>query len=378
MNIAKKKLKVTCIFHKGCMDGWMSALPIWFAYHQTAELKFIPAHYSDTPPVVDEDDYVFIVDFSYKPEVIANWYTGNAEVFLLDHHTKAIQELVDSPLLGLKKIGYQQALYDSDKLKLSAYLAFNDDKPHSQQCSGSGLVMDFLYKYRDSIQAGQFTTEVSDELTTTIPIAQSYDLWHHDGEEMHPNTFLSMFFKKWETTNREKFNRMQKHPEESHALMMELVNDWRLTSLQQKLDYGKSVTIEHGIKCRALCETAYEIKLPVEKQDIKIGYVPGDVHEIKIGYIPGDKLDVSVSTLGSIAVREYGWDVMVMTAAMVEDKRVLTMRSFKDGANIDVAHICAAIAEGPYGVSGGGHRNAAGCTIYDRDTADVLVKALEL
>lgn len=367
MNIAKKKLKVTCIFHKGCMDGWMSALPIWLAYHETAEMKFVPAHYSDAPPVVDDQDYIFIVDFSYKPEVLADWFTGEAEVFLLDHHTKAIEELWKSPLLGLQA-RFGDKLHQSTVLKkFTAFMAFNEIRAKDQQQAGSGLVIEFLDTYKDSIQVGAMTSSAWVEALTTAAIAQSYDLWHHNGEEMHQNTFLSMFFKNWETTNREKFNRMQKHPEESHALMMELVSSWQLTSLTEKLEYGKSVTIEHGIKCRALCETAYEIKLPVK------GF-----EDVKIGYIPGDKLDVSVSTLGSIAVRQFGWDVMVMTAAMKDDKRILTLRSNENAKSVDVAEICIQIEKGPYGLTGGGHRNAAGCTIYDRDFDEVVLKAHQI
>ena len=366
MNISRKKLKVTCIFHKGCMDGWMSALPIWQAYHQIAELKFVPAHYSDTPPVVDGDDYVFIVDFSYKPEVIANWFTGEAEVFLLDHHTKAIQELVDSPLLGLKQVE-KYGVYESDKRKLTAVLAFNEGKSFDYQLSGAGLVAGFLVTWRDSIQACIANNASFREIYDTVVISQSYDLWHHNGEEMHQNTFLSMFFKNWEKTHREKFNRMVKHPEESHALMMELAADWGMTSLQQKLDYGKSVTIEHGLKCRELCKTAYEVKMPVQ------GY-----NDVKIGFIPGEKLDVSVSTLGSIAVREYGWDVMVMIAAVKDNTYILSLRSNESGTNVDVADICDQIGKGPFGLTGGGHRNAAGCTIRRGDLQEVVSKVLSL
>lgn len=367
MNITAKKLKVTCIFHKGCMDGWMSALPIWLAYHEIAEMKFIPAHYSDAPPVVDEDDYVFIVDFSYKPDVIANWFTGNAEVFLLDHHQNAIAALIKSPLMAMENKFGQKVFQSASLPKFTAFLAFNEIRAKKLQQSGSGLAVEFLATYKDSIQASSVSNLIWEEVLATIAIAQSYDLWHHDGEEMHQNTFLSMFFRNWEKTNREKFNRMQSHPQESHALMMELVADWQLQNLEAKLDYGKSVTIEHGIKCRALCETAYEVKLPVTGHN-----------DAKIGFIPGEKLDVSVSTLGSIAVREFGWDVMVMIAAVKDNNCILTLRSNENAKSVDVANIAEQIGEGLYGLTGGGHRNAAGCTIRQHDLQEVVARVVTL
>lgn len=369
MNISRKKLKVTCIFHKGCMDGWMSALPIWQAYHQIAELKFVPAHYSDTPPVVDGDDYVFIVDFSYKPEVMVNWFTGKAEVFLIDHHTKAIRELIDHSALGFTPgpVLDNGQVYDSSNFLLTAYLAFNDGKDFKDQSSGAGLVLSFLERYRGAINVGSMTGLAWDDIRNTSAISQSYDLWHHNGEEMHQNTFLSMFFKNWEKTNRQKFNRMVQYPEESHALMMELSHSWMSESLRDKLDYGKHVTLEHGIKCRALCNTAYQVNLPVTGMPY-----------MKVGFIPGESLDVSVSTLGSIAVREYSWDVMVMIAAVKDKEYILSMRSNENGRNIDVAEICDQIGKGPYGLSGGGHRNAAGCTIRKVDIQEVLSEVLSL
>lgn len=366
MNVTKKKLKVTCIFHKGCMDGWMSALLIWMAYHETAEMKFIPAHYGDEPPAYDGEDFIFVVDFSYKPEVIEKWDTGKAEVFIIDHHTKAIQELVDSPLLGLKPVE-KYGVYESDNKKLTAVLAFNEGKSFDYQLSGAGLVAGFLVTCRDSIQACIANNASFREIYDTVEISQSYDLWHHGGEEKHVNTYLSMFFKEWERSNREKFNTMQASPEQSHALMLELVQSWTAESLDSKLSIGEAATAEHGKQCRALCETAYEVKLPVE------GY-----NKVKIGFIPGESLKVSVSTLGSIAVREYGWDVMVMIAAVKDNCYILTMRSNESAANVDVADICDQIGKGPYGLTGGGHRNAAGCTIRRDVLQEVASKVLSL
>ena len=369
MNVTKNKLKVTCIFHKGCMDGWMSALPIWHAYHETAEMKFIPAHYGDEPPAYDGEDFIFVVDFSYKPEVIEKWETGKAEVFIIDHHTKAIQALVDHPALNLQpgpEIG-KGKVYDSKARYLTAYLAFNDGKPHKCQASGAGLVREFLENYRGSLSIGELSGTAWEEITSTGKVSQSYDLWHHGGEEKHVNTYLSMFFKEWERSNRDKFNTMQASPEQSHALMLELVQSWAAESLDSKLSIGEAATAEHGKQCRGLCETAYEVKLPV------VGY-----DKVKIGFIPGENLKVSVSTLGSIAVREYGWDVMVMIAAVKDNCYILTLRSNESGTNVDVSDICDQIGKGPFGLTGGGHRNAAGCTIRRGDLQEVVSKVLSL
>lgn len=359
-----KKLKITCIFHQGCMDGWMSALPIWLVYNQVADMVFVPAHYNDNPPEVQDNDYVFIVDFSYKPDVLAEWKTGSAEVFLIDHHTKAIQEVIDHPTFEFMKNKevHNACLYCAGTRQLTGYLAFNDGRPQYKQSSGAGLVLAFIDKYKDHMSMSQVEAGLWQEVCQTAAISESYDLWHHNGQEEHDNTYLSMFFKQWLTNNRELFVQMKTHPEQSGAVMRSLSDDWNNVTLLQKLQFGRNETHEHGVKCRELCKTAYEVKLPIQNHK-----------DIKIGFISNKDLKVSISTLGSIATREYGWDVMIMIAVVKDKEYVLSMRSNENGKNVNVADICAEIGNGPYGLSGGGHRNAAGCTIRKSDLDDVVV-----
>ena len=280
--------------------------------------------------------------------------------------------------LAAAAIGFYSVLFE-DNIPLSMVveptkaaclyesMRINDGKPHKRQASGAGLVREFLENYRGSLSIGELSGTAWEEITSTGKVSQSYDLWHHDGEEKHVNTYLSMFFKEWERSNRDKFNTMQTSPEHSHALMFELVQSWAIESLDSKLSIGEAATAEHGKQCRALCETAYEVKLPV------VGY-----DKVKIGFIPGENLKVSVSTLGSIAVREYGWDVMVMIAAVKDNCYILTLRSNESGTNVDVSDICDQIGKGPFGLTGGGHRNAAGCTIRRGDLQEVASKVLSL
>ena len=77
-------------------------------------------------------------------------------------------------------------------------------------------------------------------------------------------------------------------------------------------------------------------------------------------------------------MREYGWDVMVMIAAVKDNTYILTLRSNESGTNVDVSDICDQIGKGPFGLTGGGHRNAAGCTIRRGDLQEVVSKVLSL
>jgi oligoribonuclease NrnB/cAMP/cGMP phosphodiesterase (DHH superfamily) len=78
------------IYHAKCPDGFGAAFTAWLKFGDAAE--YVPANYSDAPPDVTGKD-VYILDFSYKKDVLAKMDTVAKSITLLDHHKTAKEGL---------------------------------------------------------------------------------------------------------------------------------------------------------------------------------------------------------------------------------------------------------------------------------------------
>src|SRR3989304_8308490 len=82
------------IYHKNCVDGFAAA---WCAHERfVEEIEYIPASYGDEPPDV-KGKRVFILDFSYKRNVMLKLIEEAKELLCLDHHETAEKELENLP-----------------------------------------------------------------------------------------------------------------------------------------------------------------------------------------------------------------------------------------------------------------------------------------
>lgn len=80
-----------CIYHGGCNDGFGAAYSIWKKLGDSIE--YYPGVYQSPPPDCTEKD-VFIVDFSYKLEVMETIIQQANSVLVLDHHKTAKDDLI--------------------------------------------------------------------------------------------------------------------------------------------------------------------------------------------------------------------------------------------------------------------------------------------
>lgn len=94
---------ILCIFHSSCADGFGAA---WSLHHNMphANIEFWPAKYDDKPEDIPnvQGRLVYMLDFSYKRNVMA-YMLREAETFcLLDHHKSAAEALegLDDPRSG--------------------------------------------------------------------------------------------------------------------------------------------------------------------------------------------------------------------------------------------------------------------------------------
>lgn len=89
------KRKPLVIYHSNCMDGTAAAWCFWKRFKD--DMEYAPGVYSGLLPDV-YDRTVYMVDFSYKRDVMEDIIKFSGDVILLDHHKSALEDL--EPLRG--------------------------------------------------------------------------------------------------------------------------------------------------------------------------------------------------------------------------------------------------------------------------------------
>ena len=111
------------IYHANCADGFCSA---WLMSKVYPQAEFFAAHYGTAPPNV-VGRKVYIVDFSYKRDVLRQMVQETAgNITVIDHHKTAQEDLTGFELECLSNTGLQpEIIFDVTK-------------------AGSRLVFDYL------------------------------------------------------------------------------------------------------------------------------------------------------------------------------------------------------------------------------------------
>lgn len=86
--------KPIVIYHGNCADGFSGAWCFWRKFGDEAE--YVAGVYQQDPPHV-AGRIVYLVDFSYKREIVAAMIKSAASITLIDHHKTAIEDLADLP-----------------------------------------------------------------------------------------------------------------------------------------------------------------------------------------------------------------------------------------------------------------------------------------
>ncbi len=82
-----KENEIICFYHANCTDGAASAAVIKKKYpHAT----FYPMNHGDPIPVSVKDKKVFIVDFSFKEEILKKFKEEAKELYWYDHHKTSL------------------------------------------------------------------------------------------------------------------------------------------------------------------------------------------------------------------------------------------------------------------------------------------------
>lgn len=84
--------KPVVIYHKDCADGLAAAWCFWKQFGDSME--YHPSAYNEPAPDIYNRD-VYLVDFSYKRDVVEEMCKFANKVILLDHHKSALEDLWD-------------------------------------------------------------------------------------------------------------------------------------------------------------------------------------------------------------------------------------------------------------------------------------------
>lgn len=82
--------KKLCLYHKNCLDGFASAYIVG-RYFGFTNVDFVPMDYHDPLPDLTNRE-VYIVDFSFTPEVLVPKLADAKRVIMLDHHSGAMDK----------------------------------------------------------------------------------------------------------------------------------------------------------------------------------------------------------------------------------------------------------------------------------------------
>lgn len=96
-----RAMKPFVIYHGNCADGFSAAWCFWRKYGPRAD--YVAGVYQQPPPDVTDRD-VYLVDFSYKRDVLMDMLEKAASITIIDHHKTAIEDLAGVAHVRLRKM----------------------------------------------------------------------------------------------------------------------------------------------------------------------------------------------------------------------------------------------------------------------------------
>lgn len=129
-----------CIYHGNCADGFTAAWAVWKRCGDSAD--YYAATHGDPPPDVSGRD-VFMVDFSYKHDVIMKMAKQARSILILDHHASAERELEPFIARGNGRVTINDVagiFADLRELGSPPVVALFD-----MERSGAGMAWDFFH-----------------------------------------------------------------------------------------------------------------------------------------------------------------------------------------------------------------------------------------
>ncbi len=82
--------EILVIYHADCLDGLGAA---WSAFCKLGnQVRYIPARYGDDFPDFEPEAILYILDYSYPPQLLVNASAKAGRIILIDHHMTAMEQ----------------------------------------------------------------------------------------------------------------------------------------------------------------------------------------------------------------------------------------------------------------------------------------------
>jgi uncharacterized protein len=161
--------KPLVIYHAGCWDGFCAA---WIARTALGDIEAVPAHYGTPPPNVAGRE-VYVLDFSYPLEVMADMASASSAFTVLDHHKTAERALADLEAMFITHNMAGRARYSSDKS--GARMAWE----HFAQIGGwLGMPTPWLVDYTEDRDLWRHALPNTQEVNAALrSYPLDFDLW---------------------------------------------------------------------------------------------------------------------------------------------------------------------------------------------------------
>jgi oligoribonuclease NrnB/cAMP/cGMP phosphodiesterase (DHH superfamily) len=95
MNLPKPK-EIIIIYHADCIDGYGAAWSVFMKYGN--QVKYVPARFGESFPKHNENCEIYILDFSYSPDIILDVAKTVKHLTLIDHHVTAMKQFENVPM----------------------------------------------------------------------------------------------------------------------------------------------------------------------------------------------------------------------------------------------------------------------------------------
>ena len=177
---------VYVLYHDKCLDGATSALVVSELFgkigqetYNYAYLEFFPVNYSYAPPEMKTPGHVFIVDFSYDPEVLSAIAKEHLSLTVIDHHKTAVEKIL--------------AANEASPLKFNYVLSYDNLRDPAIMGHSGGSLSAWVLPW---ILAPLVETPpvLSAALGKFVQLAREHDLWVHDGNTESDALALSYWF----------------------------------------------------------------------------------------------------------------------------------------------------------------------------------------
>lgn len=86
-------MKTYILYHANCQDGMGAAYAAWKKFGDNKNVHYIPVHYGSPAFKMDEGSMVYVLDFSFKRDILIDLKSKMTRVVVIDHHKDAMEQL---------------------------------------------------------------------------------------------------------------------------------------------------------------------------------------------------------------------------------------------------------------------------------------------